>query len=452
MKNNEHLTSELFIANKELVFQIEEKLKCAEELAIANKELVFQNNEKEKQAAELVICNEEMVFQNEEILKQAAELKVANKELAFLNHKQQIFASIVNSSDDAMLTKDLDGIITSWNLGAEKIFGYKEYEIIGKHISILIPPQLQSEEAEIMGKIKNGEKVGHYETERVRKDGSVFNASLTISSIRDFEGNIEGGSKILRDITERKKSEAEIINTTEQLRELTSHLQNIRKEERKRIAREIHDELGQQLAAIKMDTVWIDKQTPVGSVIVKDKLQNILELVDGSHRSVRKILNELRPAVLDDNSLLEAMDWLGQQFTEYTGKAVYFTTTPGGFKLDPEAATCIFRVYQEALSNIMRHAEAQSVRSSLKLSSNSIILAMEDDGKGFDIDIAEGKKRFGLLGMKERVYALQGKFDLASAPGKGTKIVISLPYKNISPQENEDVSKAETNNYKEEKA
>lgn len=234
-----------------------------------------------------------------------------------------------------------------------------------------------------------------------------------------------------QDITERKLAEAQIIKTTEQLRQLTNHLQTIREDERKRIAREIHDELGQQLTAIKMDTVWIDKQIPAETVAVKNKLQNMLELLDGSHQSVRKILNELRPAALDDDGLLEALQWQGRQFTESTGIPVHFKTNLESSNLTNENTTCIFRAYQESLTNIMRYANASVVVSSVNSSNESIIFTVEDDGKGFDTALSETKKRFGLLGMKERVISLNGKFDLISSPGKGTKIVIHLPYKNI---------------------
>ena len=234
---------------------------------------------------------------------------------------------------------------------------------------------------------------------------------------------------ITSDITERKKAEEEIKNSNIQLRQLTAHLQTIREKERKRIAREIHDELGQQLTAIKMDTVWIDKKTPEESTVVKSKLKNIITLLDGSNQSVRKILSELRPGNLENQALTETMEWQGRQFTESTGIPVKFTSPETNLRLNEETATCIFRLYQESLTNIMRYAEAKKVSVSLIPKDDSIILTVEDDGKGFDIAAAQNKKTFGLLGMKERVFSLNGKFELLSAKGKGTKIVISLPYK-----------------------
>lgn len=250
----------------------------------------------------------------------------------------------------------------------------------------------------------------------------------------EFTSNVyeANGKQVIQcniwDITDRKIAEDEIINTNKQLRHLTAHLQTIREEERQRIAREIHDELGQQLTAIKMDTVWIDKQIPAETVAVKGKLQNIIELLDGSNQSVRKILNELRSVVLEGNGLLEVLHWHGKQFTTITGTPVDFQSNQSSIKLPQESATCIFRIYQESLTNIMRYAGASKVLSSLNIIEDTIVLCIEDDGKGFDTQMAEDKKRFGILGMKERVFSLKGTFDLASSPGKGTRIVVTLPY------------------------
>ena len=217
-QNNEKgkRAEELRIANIELAFENLEKEKRAEELRIVNVELTFQNVEKENRALELVIANKELAFQNEEKHKRAEELIIANKELAFLNTEQQrLFAAIVNSSDDAMLSKSLDGIITSWNEGARKIFGYDHEEIIGKHVSILIPTKFQSEEVEILKKIKKGETIGHYQTKRVRKDGTLFDASVSISPILNFNGEIVGASKILRDISAQKQVQLDLKRSDE---------------------------------------------------------------------------------------------------------------------------------------------------------------------------------------------------------------------------------------------
>lgn len=231
------------------------------------------------------------------------------------------------------------------------------------------------------------------------------------------------------DITDNKKTELQIKNYNEQLRLLTSHLQNIREEERTRIGREIHDELGQQLTAIKMDVAWIQKNTSDKKEVIENKLKNIIALLDGSNISVRKILSELRPAILDKNGLPEAMRWHIKQFTASTNIPVSFSIPEKDFELPEEIATCIFRVFQESLTNIMRYANTKNVSISLQLNENTIHLEMKDFGIGFDPNSIKNKNTFGLIGMRERVRSLNGQFKLNTTLGKGTTISVDLPYK-----------------------
>lgn len=231
------------------------------------------------------------------------------------------------------------------------------------------------------------------------------------------------------DFTERVKAQEEIRQTSEQLRQLAGHLQTIREEERKRIGREIHDELGQQLTAIKMDVAWISKKIPEEEKDLKEKLKNTISLLDGSNQSIRRILSELRPDILDDHHLIEAMQWQGGQFTANTGIPIEFRTIENNIKPGEAIATCIFRIYQEALTNITRYAAASKVITSLVVQDGYIIVTISDDGTGFDIAVLKNKKSFGILGMKERVHSLKGKFELNSSAGKGTKLIIKLPYK-----------------------
>ncbi len=238
----EKRVAELIRANIELVFQNKEKAKRAAEVLIANRERVFQNDEKAKRAAELIVANKELTFQNEEKGKRAAELVIANRELVFQNKEKEkraaelIFsttvdvterkieeehighlAAIVESSEDAIISKSLEGIIKSWNTGSEKIFGYTAKEAIGKHISLVIPPECISEEKEILERIRNNEVIDHYETIRNKKGGEQIYVSLTVSPLKDRVGNIIAVSKIARDITLRKKSEAEITLLNKEL-------------------------------------------------------------------------------------------------------------------------------------------------------------------------------------------------------------------------------------------
>jgi len=214
-------SDELILAYKELAFHKEEKEKHAAELIIANKELVYQNNEKEKYAEELIITNKELLNQIDEKVKRAEELSSSTivnitnrkKEEGYFGH----LAAIVESSDDAIISKSLDGTIKSWNKGSETMFGYTAKEVIGKHISLIIPPEYINEEKKILKKIHNNEIITHFETVRNKKSGEKFFVSLTVSPLKDREGNIIGVSKIARDITSNKKSEANLIHANKEL-------------------------------------------------------------------------------------------------------------------------------------------------------------------------------------------------------------------------------------------
>ena len=251
----------------------------------------------------------------------------------------------------------------------------------------------------------------------------------SIENNRLFEQNEKQKEILVKQIIARKKIEEEIKQNAEQLRQLTTHLQNIREEERKRIGREIHDDLGQQLTAIKMDVAWIDKKTTDESSIIKPKLKNIISLLNGSNVAVRKILNELRADTLDNYALVDALEWQGQQFTANTGIPVLFSSSHPVLKTEEAMAICIYRAYQEALTNITRYAKAKKVISSITYFDENITLKIKDDGKGFDTTKQKNKQSFGLLGMKERVTSLNGTFKIISSPGKGTTIMISLPFK-----------------------
>ena len=337
-------------------------------------------------------------------------------------------ANLLNTIGQAVMATDLDGIINFWNKAAGEIYGWTVEEAIGRNVLALVPTQQTKEQAKnIIYELSKGHSWSG-EVMVQRKDHQNFPIFVTEAPIYDQNHKISGIIGVSFDITERKKGEKDLKELSQQLRDLSSHLQNIREEERKRIGREIHDDLGQQLTAIKMDVAWVDKKIPEETTVLKSKLKNIIHLLDKSNQSIRRILSELRPGILDDLGLLEAIEWLGKEFTANTGIPFTFTTAETEIKSSEPVATCIFRVHQEAFTNITRYARANKVSTSLSIIDGSIVVSIEDDGIGFDAAHVQHKKSFGILGMKERVLSLRGKFELISSPGKGTKIIISLPY------------------------
>ncbi|HEY8733453.1 MAG TPA: PAS domain S-box protein, partial [Puia sp.] len=339
----------------------------------------------------------------------------------------------VENTPLAVIEFDSDLFIRRWSKRAEEIFGWKISEAVGKNVydpdfAIIYKedmPEVKSVNEQLMkGTVNRNLSLNRNYT----KSGSVIYCEWYNSVLRDEQGNVITILSLVHDVSERKKTEDTLNHTYEEIRRLNRHLQEIREEERKHIAREIHDELGQQLTAIKMDVVWIDKNTPEETTAIKSKLKNIIGLLDGSNQSVRRILSELRPGILDEHGLLEAIEWLRRQFTESTGIPVKFTTTVKNIKVSEQIAICIFRIYQEAFTNITRYSHAKNVSSSIGIIEGNIILNIEDDGIGFDTGSLQNKKSFGILGMKERVLALGGKFALVSSPDYGSKITVDLPY------------------------
>ncbi len=340
--------------------------------------------------------------------------------------EKELSDSIINSLPGIFYLFDANKNFLRWNKNFKKVSGYSASEIkdihpgdfydqegrllVQQHFAITMHEGESAFEADFV--TKSGEKIPYYFTgKRVFYEGAPCLIGTGI------------------DITVRKKAEEEVKQTSLQMRQLTAHLQTIREEERKRIGREIHDELGQQLTAIKMDVAWINKKTPTEAGLIKTKLENIITLLDGSNLSIRKILNELRIGVLDDYGLIDALEWQANQFTENTGIPIQFSSNETILKVEEPVATCIFRVFQESLTNITRYAGAKKVSSSLYTEDDRLILEIEDDGKGFQTDMPYSKQSFGILGMQERVLSVNGTFQLVSSPGKGTKITITVPYK-----------------------
>ncbi|MDP4264142.1 MAG: PAS domain-containing protein [Bacteroidota bacterium] len=239
----------------------------------------------------------------------------------------------------------------------------------------------------------------------------------------------EGLSVFIRDISQRKKAEMELEQTNERLRQLSAHLERIREEEQKRIAREVHDELGQQITGLKMDVSWVRKKLASREEPnrVEERLDQMNGLLDSAVITVRKIASELRPSILDDFGLVTALHWQGDEFAKRYSIPVHFNTAIQQLDVSSSITMGLFRVYQESLTNVARHSGADRVSSSLEIVSGEIVLTVTDNGKGFDTARISQGRTLGLLGMKERILMMSGKLVIRSAPGKGTTIVISVP-------------------------
>lgn len=234
----------------------------------------------------------------------------------------------------------------------------------------------------------------------------------------------------------KQAAEMEMKELNEELRCLTAHLQKVREEEKGRIAREIHDELGQMLTTIKMDVASADKRLGRSMSEIKGYLVRAIEKVDQTIMTVRRIATELRPGILDDLGLVAALEWQSTEFEKRHCIACKFFSNIE-IELEKDIATGFYRIYQEALTNISRHAEATEVNARLDCKEDKLILTIADNGKGFDAQDIKSKMTLGMLGMKERALIMKGELVTESAPGMGTTIVVTVPLQQPDEQEPE---------------
>jgi PAS domain S-box-containing protein len=484
-------------------------------------------------------------------------------------------AAIVESSEDAIVSKDFNGIITSWNAAAQRIFGYTEEEVVGKSITLIIPPELQSEEAQILQRLRAGERTEHFETERITKDKKRITVSLTISPVKDASGRIVGASKIARDVTqlrqvevalreseqrmqfsleaanfgswnwdiptgkvqwsenmerihgqsagsfagnfesfvqcirqedrnhvqeaiqralagdgnyhteyrqvredgtvgwmeargqvirdasgrplrlmgvcmdvsERKRAEealrqareelegrvrdrtAELERAQERLRALSGRLLRMQDDERRRIARELHDTAGQILVALNLNLVPLEQELAKRDSDLVKPVKESLGLVDELSRDLRTISHLLHPPLLDEAGLPSALRWYVGGFSERSKVKVELHLAEDLGRLPAECETAIFRMVQECLTNIHRHSESSTASISITHDARSIKVEIRDQGKGMPMPTP--RVGVGIQGMGERIRQLGGNLQIESG-GHGTSVVAVFPAKRTS--------------------
>jgi two-component system sensor histidine kinase UhpB len=272
---------------------------------------------------------------------------------------------------------------------------------------------------------------GRYETEfRLRHKTGAYRWILAQADVlRDTAGTPVRMLGCHLDITERKQVEESLRTQGEQLRAFSSRLQQIREEERTIVARDLHDQIGQILTAVKMDMAWLGKHLPADTAMQNRLQMTTLVLNDALH-SVRRICSGLRPGVLDDLGLAAAIEWQANEFSSRTGISCDFSVTPTDLEVSSEQATAIFRIFQEALTNVARHAGAHSVRARLRQDNGDVEMLLEDDGRG--IRQSELAGSLGILGMKERAQVCAGVVQVFGSPGKGTTVIVRMPRTNLA--------------------
>jgi PAS domain S-box-containing protein len=508
-----------------------------------------------------------------------------------------LLAAIVDCSDDAIISKDLDGVITSWNRSAARLFGYTREEAVGQNITLIVPQDRREEEKQILEQLRRGQRVDHFETVRLRKDGVLLELSLTISPVRDATGRVVGASKVARDITKRKQVEralaerallldlssdaiivrdeadrvtywnksasdlygysreeamgrvthellhtnfsepleriverlqrdsrwngelihrrkdgsqiivasrwaldrddrgnrrciletnsditqqkrnekelrereerlrtlsesleiqvtdrtrdlqqrnAEVLEQAEQLRELTNRVQKTQEDERRRIARELHDSAGQLIAALGMSLAGM-RQHAKENLSLDRALVDTQNLLQQLNKEIRTTSYLLHPPMLDESGLSQAIQWYMQGLTERSGLQVDLSIPEDFGRLAADLELAVFRIVQESLTNIHRHSGSKTATICLSRTADSIFLEIQDHGKGISAEelaaIKAERTGVGITGMRERVRHFQGVMNIASN-GRGATISVTLPIPVVSPSGSEAVLQA----------
>jgi PAS domain S-box-containing protein len=388
-----------------------------------------------------------------------------------------LIAAIVDSSDDAIISKTLEGVITTWNSGAERLFGYSAKEAVGQPISMIIPLDRRDEEKKILAQLRQGERIDHFDTVRVRKDGTKLEISLTISPVRDAAGKIIGASKIARDISPRKRVErelheseqrfrtladaldtqvqfrtqelrrrnAEILQQSDQLRELSGRLMSAQDEERRRIARDLHDSAGQNLAVLAMTLARIEDEAKRDPAQLSQTVKEARDLIEGLSQEIRTTSYLLHPPMLDEFGLSSALALYLEGLQQRSGLSIELNVPADFERLAPEVELAIFRLVQECLTNIHRHSGSKTAVIRINREADKIYAEVQDHGKGMSPErFAEVQSQgagmgVGIRGMRERVRQAHGELTVDSN-ALGTTITAIFPAKRPATKEQGSVS------------
>jgi len=342
-----------------------------------------------------------------------------------LEESEKRLAKMIEASPEAITIASVeDGTFMLVNPAAQRLSGWTAAEMIGKSAIALGFWPDPEERKRLVSDVQRLEAVHAREIKLQRKDGKVRDV-LCSAALIDFEG----GKFVLfqgMDITERKKAEKELQEHQELLRELSAHHETVREEERAHIAREIHDEMGQALTALKMDMAVIGLESAKSAPKTAKEIQGLKGRVDDIIQLVRDVAAALRPSALD-LGILSGIEWLVDEFQKRSGIRCQVKVEDGEIHLKEDRSIVLFRILQESLTNISRHANARNVEIRLRSNATHVRLDVKDDGRGFDVDAARGRKTFGLLGIRERVIMLHGTLNISSVPGEGTQVSVSIP-------------------------
>lgn len=360
------------------------------------------------------------------------ELEREEKMALALHDAHSRYHHTIDSVMDAIVGIDEQQNILLFNPAAEKMFGMKASQVMGQSLSVLLPMAMRAAHHKHVDQFSATHGASRAMAPRLdimgrRADGTEFPIESSIS--KTMIGGKAQMTAVLRDVTQRRRAETEMHQLNAQLRELSSSLQEVREQERSRISRELHDDLGQQLTGLKLELAWLSTRIKEGREMPLERVSDMKRMLDVAITSVRRISTDLRPLILDDLGFAEAVEWHVSEVSKRCDLDIVLDLPAHEMVGDDARATALFRIVQESLTNILRHANARHVDISLSSDGDSLCLQIRDDGIGMPEKIRAGG--IGLVSMRERVKALGGEFTIKPArPSEthpGVQIEVKLP-------------------------
>lgn len=342
-----------------------------------------------------------------------------------LHKSEEKYRVLFESSKDAVYINTVEGVFVDVNQSFLDLLGYS-----WKELSDLTAQELYAnpqDRSKFKQDIEQHGFVKDYALKLQKKDGTAIDCLLTAVPRHSPDGFIVGYQGIIRDVTEKLKMEAELKASRKQMQDLSGQLLYSIEKERKSISYKIHDDIGQILTALKMDAKWVQRHLTSKNANLSDKIEKMTELIDSSIQTVKRISSDLRPDILDNLGLSEAIDGQVQEFINRTGLNVQFENCPEDLELKPEIAIVVYRIVQEGLTNIIRHAKAKNVFITFTVYPEKLELQIMDDGIGFMPEDICQSNRLGIVGMQERARLSDGTLNVTGGPNKGTKLELQIP-------------------------
>jgi PAS domain S-box-containing protein len=342
---------------------------------------------------------------------------------------EERFRLVVEAAPSGMVIVDQDGKIVLVNSRTEELFGYQRKDLVGQQVEVLVPPASREKHTtlrrDFFAQPQARQMGAGRELQGLREDGSRFPVEIGLNPIDTGSGMWVLAS--ILDVSERRQSERELRESRQELRALAARLFRAQEEERKRIARELHDGLSQSVAVLAFDTSSLVLAPPPAPEEMKKSLSKLQARITELSQDIRQIAHQLHPSILEDLGLAAALRELCEEFAARETIPVIFEHETLEETLPVDVASCLYRVAQEALHNIQKHARASHVWISAGQEAEDVRLCVRDDGVGFRSEAGASPQGMGIVSMKERVRLLQGRFSIASQPGEGTTLTVSIP-------------------------